>query len=103
MTLKFNHLSTAQAGHVQMVASGTALIEMALPLDMHQVQLVNQTLPFQQSQCAIHGDPVNFGINLARLAQDLAGIEMLFCSLHNAEDGAALAGEANAALHELGL
>jgi hypothetical protein len=70
---------------------------------MHQVEFVNQSVPLQQSEGAINRDPVDLRIKPAGASQQLAGIEVLFGGFHDAKNGAALAGHAQAARHEFSL
>src|SRR5258708_14335273 len=59
VTLKFSNLATAQTCHVDVVALRAALVEVFLALHMHQVRFVNQSVSLEQSQGAIHPDPVD--------------------------------------------
>ena len=90
VTLEFLYASTSQTSHVHVIALRTALIEVAFPLYMQQVQLVHQPVPLQQRKRAVDRHPIDVGIDLGRLAQDLRGIQMLFCRLDNFQDDLAL-------------
>src|SRR5262249_39609037 len=95
--------AAAQAGHVHVVAAGAAFVEVTLALEMHQVQLVDEALAFKQADGSVNGDAVDGRIDAPGFPQDLSGIEMLFGSLNDAQDGATLPGQADAAIHELRL
>jgi hypothetical protein len=70
---------------------------------VHQVKLVHHAVPFQQIEGAIHGAAVDGGIQALRLAQDLAGVQVLLRRLDHAQDGAPLFGHADAAGGKFGL
>jgi hypothetical protein len=103
LALEFRDFSATQACHVHVIAAGTSLVEMPLALNVHQVQFVNQALSFQQADGPVHGNAVDLGIDAARFAQNLSGIEMLLGGFDNAQDGSTLAGQPYAAVHELRL
>jgi murein endopeptidase len=60
-------------------------------------------MPLEQAQSAVDGYTINLRINLSRVAQNLARIQMLLGSLHDAQNGAPLAGHAQSTRHQLGL
>ena len=103
IALEFRDLAAAQAGHVDVVALRAALVIMFLALHVHEIQFVDQAMSFEQTESAINGDSVDVGIETAGVAQDLAGVEVLFGGFDHAEDGAALVGHAQAAGHKFGL
>ena len=86
-----------------MVALQLALVVVSLAVDVHQVEFVDQSLPLEQPQRAIDRAAIDAGIDFLRLAQNLAGVEVLAGSLHHAEDGASLLRHANSALGEVRL
>jgi hypothetical protein len=79
-----------------MVTFGPALVKVGLATDVHQVQLVNQTMPFQQTEGAIDSYPVNARVLLLGFAENLAGIQVLFCGFNDAKDCPPLARQSNA-------
>jgi hypothetical protein len=103
ITLELKNFPATQARHVQMIALRPAFVKVFLTLQVHEVQFIDQPMPFEQLQSAIDGHPVNSWIDFAGLAKKLAGVEMLLGSFHNAEDRAALAGHAQPARHKLSL
>src|ERR1700682_334086 len=86
-----------------MVPPWPAFVEVFLALHMHQVEFVNQAVPFQKSKRAVDRDPVNLRVETAGTPQQLAGIEVLLGGFHHAEDGAALTRHAQSARHEFSL
>ena len=84
IALELHYFSAAQAGHVQVVALWSPLVIMLLPFEMHQVQFVYQTVAFEQGQRPVYRHAIDMRIDLSRLAQDLASVQMLFCSLDHA-------------------
>lgn len=103
IALKFRDATAAQAGHVDMIALGTAFVVVLLALHVHKIEFVDQAVAFEQADSAVHGHTVDLGIEFAGFAQDLAGVEVLLGRFHDREDGAALASHAQAAGHEFGL
>ena len=100
---KLGDLAAAQASHVDVVALQFALVVVAFAVDVHQVEFVDQPLPLEQPQGAVDRAAVDAGIDLLRLAQDLAGVQMLLGGFHHAQDGAPLLRHAEPALGEVGL
>ncbi len=84
IALELHYFSAAQAGHVQVVALWSALVIMLLPFEMHQVQFVYQTMALEQGQRPVYRHAIDMRIDLPRLAQDLASIQMLFCCFDHA-------------------
>src|SRR5215472_6971041 len=103
LAFELDDFAAAQAGHVHMIAPGPAFVEVTLALDMHQVQFVDQALPFEQADGPVDGDAVDGRIDAPRFPQDLSRIQMLFGSLNDAQDGATLPGQTDAAVHQLRL
>src|ERR1700691_977994 len=103
VALEFHDLAATQAGHVDVVALWPPLIKVLLALHVHEVEFIHQAMPLEQLESAIHRDSIYLGIEFARSAQNLAGVEMLFRGLDNAEDGTALMCHAQAARHQFGL
>ena len=73
------------------------LVEMFFALHVHQVKLINQAIALEQLERSIYRDPIDAGIDLARMAQNLRGIEMLFCGFNDAENCSTLVRQAEAA------
>src|ERR1700680_1426047 len=47
VAFKFRNLAAAQARHVDVISLGTALVVVLLALHVHQIEFVNQAVPFQ--------------------------------------------------------
>lgn len=103
IALKLRNLATAEAGHVNVVTLRTALVEVLLPLHMHQIELIDKAMSFQEAQRAIDGYPVNLRIHFPSFAKYLAGIEVLLRGLDHAKNGPALMSHPQATRHELRL
>src|SRR5207248_8604018 len=99
----FDNFSTTEAGHMYMVTSWPALVKVLLALHVHQVQLIDQALTFQQLERAVHSDFVDAGIDAPRLVQYLGRIKMLFCGFYNAKNGPALVSKSKAMRDQCGL
>ena len=103
VALEFADLAAAQACHVNVIPLRATLVIMLFALHVHEVKLIDQPVPLEQSEGAIDRDSVHSRIDSASSAEKLAGIQMLLRSLHHAQNGAALAGHAQAARHKFGL
>jgi hypothetical protein len=96
ITLEFLDLAAAQAGHVEMIALGTALVEVLLPLHMHEIEFIHQAMAFEQAQGSIDRNAVDAGVNLSCFAKQLTGVEVSSCCLNDLKNSAALPGHAQA-------
>src|SRR3990170_1346555 len=93
----FAHLAAAQASHVDVVAQAVAFVVVAMPVDVQQVELVEQAQALEHFQGAIDGDAVDVGVNLLRALQDGISAEMLFRLVHDFQQDPALARQAHSA------
>ena len=96
--LEFADLAAAQAGDVDVVARAVSFVVVAVAAKMEEVEFVDEAFFLEKVDGAVDGDQVDGGINLLRAGQDLVDVEMLLGVIHDFEDDAALAGEANALL-----
>jgi hypothetical protein len=103
VAFKFCDLATAEASHVNVVALRAAFIEMLFAFHVHEIKFVNQAVTLEQIESAIDGNPIDLRIDFAGPAENLASVEMLFGGFDDAENGAALAGHAQAAGHQFRL
>ena len=103
VALELGDLAATQARHVDMVALRAPFIEVLLALHVHQVEFINQTVAFEQSERAIDGDSVNARIEAAGLTKNLSSIKVLLGGLHDAENRASLVCHAQTTGHQFGL
>ena len=103
ITLKFHDVAAAQAGHVDMIPLRPALVEMLLAFHVHKIEFIDQAMALQQTQCAVNSDPVDVRIQLARAAENLAGVEMLFGRFDYAQNRAPLTRHTQTARHQFRL
>ena len=59
IALEFEDFPAAQAGHVQMIALWTTLIEVLLPFQVHEIEFVHQPVPLEKLERAVNRDPIN--------------------------------------------
>jgi hypothetical protein len=100
---EFRDLAATKTRHVDVIALQLALVIMALAIDVHQIEFVDQPLPLQQAKRSINRAAVDTRIKFLRLAKNLAGVKMFAGGFHHAENGAALLGHADTALGKVGL
>lgn len=86
IAFKFGDFPAAKTSHVNMVTVRPAFVEVFFALHVHEVKLVDQTMPFQQLERAIYRDAIDTRIELACMAQDLGSIQMLLCGFNHAQD-----------------
>lgn len=100
---EFHDASTAEAGHVDVIALRSAFIKMLFTLHVHEIELVDEAVTLEEIQSPVHGDAIYVWVETPRVAQDLAGVEMLLGGFDDAEDLAALACETNSTRRQFGL
>lgn len=49
IALEFGNLTASQTGHVDVIALRTTLVEMLLPLHVHEIQFVDEAMALQQA------------------------------------------------------
>ena len=103
VTLKLGNLAAAKTSHVDVVSLRATFVKMLFPLQVHEVELVDKALPFEQIQGAIDSDAIDLRIEFLGAAQYASGVEVLLGSFYDAQDHLALAGHAKAAGDEFGL
>jgi hypothetical protein len=100
---EFADFAAAHAGYVDVIARAVAFVEMAVPAEVEQVELVDQTVVLEEFERAIDGDAGDIGIDLLREREYFAGVQVLRGALHHLQDHTALARQTNAARAELPL
>lgn len=102
LILDFEHGTTPLTGEVHVVLVGAGLVVMPVPVHMHQVKLINDAEFLERFQGAIDGGQVQAGHLLLGPAQDFRRVEVLASLLKYVRDHAALAGQTETMLAELG-
>ncbi|HEX7895572.1 MAG TPA: hypothetical protein VF447_15340 [Terriglobales bacterium] len=90
IAFEFKDFTAAQAGHVDVIALRTALIEVLLALHVHEIEFVNESMALEQFERAVHGHAIDPCVQLAGVPQDLRRIQVLLGGFNHAQDGAAL-------------
>jgi hypothetical protein len=93
--------SALEAGQMAVVATGFGLVIMLLPFQVHQVQFVNQSLPFQQADGSVHGGTVDFRVLFPSKLEQLGGIQVTRGVLDEVDKQSSLGGDAYASPDEL--
>ena len=88
---------------MDVISLRATLVIMLLALQMHEVEFIDESMALKQIEGAVDGNSIDVRIQSARLAKDLAGIQMLLGSFDNAEDGPALARHPQSTRHEFRL
>jgi hypothetical protein len=97
---EFADFATAEAGDVDVVAGAVGFVVMAVAAKVEEIELVDEAFFFEEVDGAVNSDEVDFGADFLRAVEDLIDVEVLFGGVHDLEDDAALASEADAALAE---
>ena len=92
---EFADLAAAEAGDMDVVAGAVGFVVVAVAAEMEKIKLVDEAFFFEEVDGAVDGDEVDGGVDFLRAFQDLVDVEVLFGVVHDFEDDAALAGEAN--------
>ena len=92
--------TAAEAGDVDVVAGAVSFVVVAVAAEMEEVELVDEALLFEEVDGAIDGDEVDGGVDFLGASENLIDIEVLLGGVHNFEDDAALASEANSLFAE---
>jgi hypothetical protein len=98
--LEFADFAAADTSYMDVIARAVSFVVVAVAAKVKEIELVNQTLFFEEVDGAVDGDEMDFGADFLGAIEDLVDVEMLFGGIHHLEDNAALAGETNAALAE---
>jgi hypothetical protein len=96
--LEFANFAAAEAGDVDMVAGPVSFVIVAIATEVEEVEFVDETFFFEQVDGAVDGDKMNFGVDFLGAFEDLVDVEVLLGSVHDLENDAALAGEADASV-----
>jgi hypothetical protein len=99
---KLRYLAAAQARHMKMVATRAPFVEVAFAFDMHKVEFIDQTLPFQKGKCPIHGYTIDARINLLCFSQDLGSVEVAVGCLDDPHNDSPLSRHADTARCKIG-
>jgi hypothetical protein len=97
---KFADFAAAEAGDVDVIAGAVGFVVMAIAAEVEEIELVDETFFFEEVDGAVDGDEMDFGADFLRAIEDLIDVEVLLGGVHDLEDDAALASEADAALAE---
>jgi hypothetical protein len=98
---EFADFTAADAGYVDVVARAVAFVEMAIAAEMQEIELVDEAVAFEEIESAIDGDAGYTRIELLGALQNFVGVQVTAGCVHDLEQDAALASEANAAGAEL--
>ena len=93
---EFTDSSALNAGDVNVIARAVAFVVMTMPSKMEKVQLVDQSVVFEQFERAIDGYTGNFGVDRLSLLQDFGRVHMADRRFNYLNHDAALTRETNA-------
>jgi hypothetical protein len=98
VAFEFADLAAAQTGHVNVIARAMGFVIVAITAQMQQVEFVDEAVFFEQIDGAVDSDEMHVLVQFLGALEDLIDVEMLFGVVHDLEDDAALAREADAAV-----
>jgi len=97
---EFADFAAAEAGYVDVVARAVGFVVVAVAAEVEKVELVDEAFFFEEVDGAVDGDEVDGGVHFLGASEDLVDVEMLLGGVHDFEDDATLAGEANSLIAE---
>ena len=97
---EFADFAAAETGDVDMVAGAVGFIIVAVAAEVEEVEFVDKAFFFEEVDGAVDGDEVDGGVHFLGAFEDLIDVEVLLGVVHDFEDDAALAGEANSLFAE---
>jgi hypothetical protein len=83
-----------------MVAGTVGFVVVPVAAEVEKIELVDEAFFFEEVDGAVDGDEVDGGVDFLGAFEDLVDIEVLLGVVHDFEDDAALAGEANSLFAE---
>ena len=97
---EFADFAAAEAGDMDVVAGSVGFVVMAVAAEVEEIELVDEAFFLEEVDGAVDGDEMDVGVHFLGASEDLIDVEMLFGGVHNFEDDAALAGEADSLFAE---
>ena len=95
-TVKLFDLSAMEARQMEMILLCLDLVIMLFPVQVHQVQFIDQPQAFEQFKGPVHGRAIDVGVPLASASQQRGSVEMGVCLLDGFDQRAPLRGQTNA-------
>jgi len=92
---EFADLAAAETGDMDVIAGAVSFVVVAVAAKVEEIEFVDEALAFQEIDGAVDGNEVYFGVDFLGAIEDLIDVEMLLGGIHDLEDDAALAGEAD--------
>jgi len=92
--------AAAEAGDVDVVARAMGFVVVAVAAEVEEIELVDEAFFLEEVDGAIDGDEVDGGVHFLGAFEDLIDVEVLLGGVHDFENDAALAGEANSLFAE---
>ena len=93
--LELADLAATQTGDVDVVAGAVGFVIVAITTEVQEVEFVDEAFFFEEVYGAVDGDEVDGGVDFLGTSEDLIDVEMLLGGVHDFQDDAALASEAN--------
>ncbi len=85
---------------MDVVARAVGFVVVAVAAEVEEVELVDEAFFFEEVDGAVDGDEVDGGVHFLGASEYLIDVEMLLGGVHDFEDDAALASEANSLFAE---
>jgi len=97
---EFADFAAAETGDVDMVSGAVGFVVVAVTAEVEEIEFVDEAFFFKEVDGAVDGNEVDGGVHFLGAREDLIDVEVLFGVVHDFEDDAALAGEANSLFTE---
>jgi hypothetical protein len=97
---EFADFAAAEAGYVDVVAWAVGFVIVAVAAQVEEIELVDKAFFFEEVDGAVDGDEMNGGVHFLGAFENLVDVEVLLGVVHDFEDDATLASEANSLFAE---
>jgi hypothetical protein len=97
---EFADFAAAETGNVDVVTRAVGFVVVAVAAEMKEVELVDEAFFFKEVDGAVNGDEVDDRVHFLGAFEDLVDVEVLLGGVHDFEDHAALASEADSLFAE---
>src|SRR5215472_1427723 len=95
---EFTDLAAAKTRDMDMIAGAMGFVVVAIAPQVQKVEFIDEAFFLEQVDSAVDGDEMNVGIDFLGAGEDLVDIEVLLGVVHDFENHAALARQANSLL-----
>jgi len=97
---EFADFAAAEAGYVDVIAGAVGFVVVAVTAEMEEVEFVDEAFFFEEVDGAVDGDEVDGWVHFLGAFKNLVDVEVLLGVVHDFENDATLASEADSLFAE---